>query len=139
MGDGDHDQPDLGTLHQHRDSRLSFELGYDDHDPLNHGDGHRHRRTDIAQAEEGPTFLQQYDAIVAEAVAIVRERDATGRNKAVSVLDQFESTGFILGLIKMKIARAQSYLAADNYPKFVEEMEDVLNYSAFAIIKAGNS
>lgn len=93
----------------------------------------------VKQIGDDPSFLQEYDSIMDEASAIVRERDRTGRNKAVAVLDQFESTGFILGLIKMKLARAQSYLAADNFAKFVEEMQDVLNYSAFAIVKEGHA
>lgn len=79
-------------------------------------------------------FIDRFTVVLDEAAEIVNSRDRDGRNAAVSVKDQFESTEFVLGLIKMKEARARSYLAAGNFPKFKEELQDIINYAAFCIV-----
>lgn len=88
---------------------------------------------------DAPDFIDQFQETIEEAVLIVKGRDADGRNKAVSPEEQFlrsdrKASQMVMDLIEMKIARARSYLKAGNWPKYKEELDDCINYSAFAIV-----
>lgn len=85
------------------------------------------------------SFLDAFKEQHEIAGEIVLSRDKEGRNAEVSVKDQFTvgdrtAAEFTMDIIEMKLKRARSYLAADNYFKFKEEMQDVSNYGIFCIV-----
>jgi hypothetical protein len=77
-------------------------------------------------------FFRRYHRALADAADIVTSRDAEGRNASMGIEAQYESTVFVIDIVRMKCQRAKSYLAAGNLEKFREEMLDCMNYSAFA-------
>lgn len=85
------------------------------------------------------SFLDDFKAEHEAAGAIVLSRDKEGRNKAVSVVEQFTvgdraPADFVMDIIEMKLKRARSYAEAGNYFKFREEMHDVSNYGLFCVV-----
>lgn len=82
-----------------------------------------------------PDFIDLFMAESNAARAVVEAKDAEGRNTTIPVQDQFPSTIFVLDMIRMKLNRAESYLAAENFAKYREELQDCSNYSLFAVLR----
>lgn len=85
-------------------------------------------------------FIDQFKTVIDEAASIVTSRDEEGRNAGLQIEEQFTPSGaetssiFIIEIIEMKLKRAKSYYIAGNWPKFVEELQDCINYAAFPIV-----